>query len=737
MKKVYLFPLMLLSGCVVMNAQTKIDLALASKVGELRLNAETQSRSRAQADEEQLTVYVTFADATTAQEYAAANEAVRDCRGNMVIATLSIAEIESLSEQANVLNISGSEGLELKLDAARAATGVDAIHNGEGLQQAYTGKGVVAGIFDTGVDPNHVNFSDGDVNRIKSFWTITGNTSAVTTYDTPDKIARVETDNANQTHGTHVLGIMAGGFKGATRVAYLSNRGINTISNRRAVPYYGVATGAELAVCAGTLESANTTIAAGLVADYAKKVGKPAVLNMSLGSNLGPHDGSSAQNRYLEELGKDMIICVSSGNEASTNISYSKSFTSSDKSFKTCLSSNASLSSATIDVWSSDAEPLTITISGYNKTTGAEPMKLTFAQNQGGKYIMYGGSALSHYSDVVYNADLNNVFGENASVRVTTSVDGYNNRYRAYIVVSFGNGVNSRDIVPVISVEGKAGKTVNMYTIGTTFMSNGLAGFVDGNDSCTISDMACGKNVISVGAYTNRSEFATFIGKYEYKAPVGQISYFSSYGKTFDGRQLPHVVGPGEGMISSFSYYYIKNQNLDNPETYGLSVNHTHGKRASYWAEMSGTSMSSPYVAGVVALWLEADPTLTYEKVLEVMKATCDNDAYTAAAPERWGYGKINALAGIKYILNTGAVSDVATDSRVLVNQTSNGVFEIFSAAGASIDAKLYSLSGVLSASINANSSELTLDASNVVPGVYVLRVQTGNAVETQKVVIR
>ena len=47
---------------------------------------------------------------------------------------------------------------------ARQSTGVDLVHSGTGLSQAYTGKNVLCGIVDTGMDPNHINFKDTDGN---------------------------------------------------------------------------------------------------------------------------------------------------------------------------------------------------------------------------------------------------------------------------------------------------------------------------------------------------------------------------------------------------------------------------------------------------------------------------------------------------------------------------------------------------------------------------------------------
>jgi hypothetical protein len=68
------------------------------------------------------------------------------------------------------------------------------------------------------------------------------------------------------------------------------------------------------------------------------------------------------------------------------------------------------------------------------------------------------------------------------------------------------------------------------------------------------------------------------------------------------------------------------------------------------YGPMSGTSMACPTAAGIIALWLQANPELTLDDVKDVLAHSCDNDEFTAKNPARWGYGKINAKKGLDYI---------------------------------------------------------------------------------------
>ena len=77
-----------------------------------------------------------------------------------------------------------------------------------------------------------------------------------------------------------------------------------------------------------------------------------------------------------------------------------------------------------------------------------------------------------------------------------------------------------------------------------------------------------------------------------------------------------------------------------------------------YGAE-SGTSMACPVVSGIVACWLQANPSMTLDEVKEVLRETSVNDNYTTHDPIRWGYGKINAAQGIEYILSHTAIRGI------------------------------------------------------------------------------
>ena len=91
-----------------------------------------------------------------------------------------------------------------------------------------------------------------------------------------------------------------------------------------------------------------------------------------------------------------------------------------------------------------------------------------------------------------------------------------------------------------------------------------------------------------------------------------------------------------------------------------------------------GTSMSSPVVAGAVALWLQANPELSVADVRDVLRHSSYKDYYVMSSNSaRWGYGKLDIQAGMKYVLGIEDKNgDVNLDGEVNVSDI-NAVIDI------------------------------------------------------------
>lgn len=772
-----------------LSAQSKFDVSAGEYLGHVRANtraAMMRSRGVQQSTlapeitaEQRVAVLVTMKEAGMGYILAENGYEIENELGRIVIARLTAPEMEAVAELDEVVQVSLGFEAEPMMRVARKTTKVDDVHKANassGLSHGYTGEGVIVGMMDTGLDPNHLNFRDAAGKlRIKNYWEIKGADGSVVLYDTPEKIGAFETDLRQETHATHVLGIMAGSHNarpgsGNGMVATLNGLGKPSVSASNINPYYGVAKDAEMSVCSGTLENNNITIAAGRFRDYVKSTGKPGVLNFSLGNQRGPHDGTDASSLALADVGKDVLICMSAGNEGNANISLSKTLTASDKTVRTFVSTGLA-GNGYLDIWSSGPQTLKVTFAAINLTNGN--IVGTFEIPTPSSFSYIGGSSV-RYSNVVKNAQFGNTFGQSSFIGYSANLNTANNRYDVYLTFEL-SGSNANTAAAII-VEGTDGNKIDMYG-SMVLRSNGMAGYLDGTPTNSINGLACGDNILVVGAYVNSNPYMTLGGESSWSSttyPQGGIAAFSSYGHTFQGRQLPDVVGPGMGMISSYNSYYVRDEinnyvtkGLANPVNtkteaqlrteaesgYSVWINSPDKKDPddmktplkNYWGEMSGTSMSSPFVAGVLALWSQAAAEkgvrLSMDDVKKVIAATADKDEFTAQQPERWGMGKINALAGLKYILanELGGVDGIASDdpeSSLIIEPVGGGVYSVFLAGVEGFTATLHNLQGQAVATASATGNELTLDGSALGRGVYVLTVQAPNTRISRKIAL-
>jgi len=299
-------------------------------------------------------------------------------------------------------------------------------------------------------------------------------------------------------------------------------------------------------------------------------------------------------------------------------------------------------------------------------------------------------------------------------------------------------------------VRAKAGQTVTSYLESNTIFDTDIEGYDqymthDG----TINSIACGTEPIVVGAYNSTASYeaidgGTYNASLYYGAKfgnkLGDITFFSSYGKLADGRELPTVCAPGLFVESSFSRY---GDNYEEDITKQLTV----GGTTYEFGVMSGTSMSTPYMSGICALWLEADPTLTHTQIRDIAQNTAVSDSYCTTGNyytkqgdgNQAGAGKVNAYAGLKYILDqkTAILSPIAEGKDFMVRTLDGSHFEAYSAGATSMTAALYTMAGRQVASASNPGNTISITAQGQAKGIYVLRISDGKQTHAQKVVVR
>jgi subtilisin family serine protease len=218
---------------------------------------------------------------------------VNQARGKVRTAFLPLANLSELSEEAAVHRIIPSRYLQPLMEVAASKVHLPEFR----FKTNLSGKGVIIGIVDSGIDPKHPAFKD----RILRIWdqTLPGPGVPEGDYGAEFTGAMLLVSRDNHGHGTHVAGIAAG----ADSV------------------YGGVAPGAELIIVKSTFQEAHIADGVRYIFRVASELGRPAVVNLSLGGHGDPHDGSDPLSQIINaESGPGRIVCCAAGNEGNDNI---------------------------------------------------------------------------------------------------------------------------------------------------------------------------------------------------------------------------------------------------------------------------------------------------------------------------------------------------------------------------------------------------------------------------------
>lgn len=665
--------------------------------------------------------------------------------GDVWTVKVPVGQVLPFTHAAGISYIQMDEPLKPCLDVARKTTRVDSVQGGYGLPQAYSGKDVVIGIIDFGFDYNHPTFYDTNhVNyRIKKVWQMNGNAAPPTGYTygkelTSETAIKAEgTDDPKQNHGTCVGGMAAGSGYGSPS------------SGRK---YRGMAYDADLVLVGVRRDSIGGEWMEGSFSDfldgvsycfnYATSVSKPCVVNISWGSQSGSHDGTSLFNQACDALsGAGKIIVMSAGNEGQEKIHLSKMFTASDTAIHTFLTFNpANYRRTWVDIW-------------------GQPGK-TFCA----RATLYSGGVAGNttgfqcINDLVNDTFLISANGlDTCYVQFITSSAEPNGKPRT--TINIYNKATDTVGVSITSHDGKIDVWDEYYYYGfpykfqSAFDSLGNSWAVSGNTISTVSDMGSANKVLLVGAYASKVNFSDINGNswsYGGYVPVNKLVPFSSRGPMVDGRIKPDITAPGLTIATAISSYDTSHTSTgSNSTTTVLKYTDATSGRDYYYAEFSGTSASAPAASGVVALLLQADPTLSPTTLFPVLFETAINDAHTgtlpAAGTNDWGHGKINAYGAMKRIAGATSTYDFrgARLDCTLFPNPSQGSFclDYNSRSNESVSVVVYNLAGGIVHTqvwqVIPGFNRLNMSLPGAAKGMYVVKLTAKEGSATIKTAIR
>ena len=508
--------------------------------------------------------------------------------GAIRTAIVPLESLAALSEDPAVSRIVPSRPLRPLMDMAAAAANVPAFRSQSGL----TGRGVVVGIVDSGIEVGHEAFAG----RIHRLWDQTLNGQGVPEgrYGAELKGSTLPLSRDTYGHGTHVAGIAAAADE----------------------LYEGVAPEARLVVVKTDLQTAHVADGIRYVFRLAADMKRPAVVNLSLGGHDDAHDGTDSLSQVIDAaVGPGRIVCCAAGNEGNDNIHAQVQVPRGGTRTIACAVARRGANEppfvASFTGWYSGSDRLAVAVvSPSDEQTRFQP-------------VLTNGAPVRRYA-----------FSEGAVRIITPGPDASNGDHNFVVQIEPTAGDPT---APAPRGGWRLRLKGTRVTDGTVHLwsVDGQAAQLTGRavaDSTKVGSPGAATGAITVAAYTSKTTWEDVWGHpHQAGLELNDISDFSSEGPRRDGLQKPDLAAPGAMVVSALSVHsgVLPDFVIDNLHTI-----------------MAGTSMAAPFVSGLVALLLERDRTLGPEAVRALLRshsALPDQPAGTGRWDPKWGSGLIDA----------------------------------------------------------------------------------------------
>ena len=247
--------------------------------------------------------------------------------GDIASITIKSKDIKTLATKPFVKRIEADNPfskMQTMLDSSRSHNRVNQVHAGMApLTQSYTGKGVVVGIIDTGIDYTHPDFNDSlGKTRIQFLWDqVLSDSVPPKPYNYGREWTKAEIDKGK---ASSTLSTAISSYGHGTSVASAAAGNGLAASGK----YKGVAPDADIIFVAADLNKANANLdAAKYIYAKAALLGKPCVINMSLGDYYGSHDGRDLESQSLKTLinaqtGRSFVAAAGNGGTKAFHLGY-------------------------------------------------------------------------------------------------------------------------------------------------------------------------------------------------------------------------------------------------------------------------------------------------------------------------------------------------------------------------------------------------------------------------------
>lgn len=524
-------------------------------------------------------------------------------------------------------------------DSMRVKSRINEIHQGLApLPEGYDGEGVIIGVIDSGMDWQHPDFLDEEGRtRVLKYWDqtlpVNGqtpqpygygqvwdstqiNAGLMTSVDQPQYFG----------HGSTVTGTVAG----------------NGLTNGR---HKGVAPKADMIIVSSRFSGnfrASVADAVKYIFDEAEALGRPVVINASLGTYLGSHDGKDASalfiDQLLEERGGRVMVCAA-GNTNNIPPYHLRTEVGQDTSFTWFLRNGSSafgFPSAFLEIWADVAD-----LQNVQYAVGADR----------NNPLIYRGRTPFHNIAENLGAVITDTlfsFSGNRLGIVQYFAAQRGDQYQLQVLIPQPDSTNVRfrfmttgDGAFDIWGSTQFGISSMVTNIPTVEAFPAIANYVlPDNEQHMVDSWACSPKVLTVANYFNEVTYVNSLGdEVSVVGTEGDIVTTSSKGPARNGLLKPDIAATGDVTFSAAPLSWIAQL---------VSTNDPRLAEGGMHLRNGGTSMASPVVAGAAALYLQRCPNASYSEVIAAIKGTARTDAFTGAEPNnRWGFGKLDGFAAV------------------------------------------------------------------------------------------
>ena len=528
--------------------------------------------------------------------------------GQIVTGSIRVHDVEAIRQHDNVISLKrATRVVPEKAFSVSEINGSQSALKGSfpAMNPGIDGTGVIVGVVDYGCDIAHMNFRKNDTvgsTRILNLWdqNSSANSSSPAPYNYGREFSSTEINEALLdprgpyqalaydpgigSHGTHVMDIAGG-------------NGLST-------SHPGVAPASDLIfVQIGGLDFDDTESfgssrrlleAVSYIFDKADALGRPCVVNISLGTHGGPHDGSTLVEQAFDQLlgeKNGRAIVVAAGNSYGARSHTFQNLNPGETTTRTWqIPEDDFRFPNEVEFWfNGDAEivPTLITPSGQRLA-----------------------SVASGTTDLLKAGD--------RTVGILSNRTNDPNNQDNHIDFLLLGGLTGDWQIELVN-QGTSNATIHGWIErddDSRLFGPSQSRFHPANDdrTHTLGSISCGELTIAVGSYHAR-------------VPAHDISAFSAEGPTRDGKLKPEVSAPGHDIFAAKS-----------------------GTQAR--TRMSGTSMAAPHVTGQIALMLQLMGQTGIQASVQTIRSILTSSARPALNPanawnSRYGFGRIDVLESL------------------------------------------------------------------------------------------